>query len=484
MSNNTQPATMDNSIFDLSLELENIDINNIFGSDIKNTPKDNQKITSNKNIISTEIENKKFNVDKLTEEEAMEHIKNKDVLDCSNFSIIKEDYLLNKIEEIYGITQKDFLKNQIAKNRVIECLEPEEIFVNLTGNQKWRFKMDDAIYKQKYIDIANSNKLDNLKKLRFTEKYLMLNVDPKEKRILHDSEYFTNEVISFVLKKYDRLEDTKKAITILYDTNEYNENFFEVDVKKTDYYFQKNIREKIVKFIDDNINGDTYYSEFVKSIFNMDEQQNLKDYKMSIFKLFYEDIRTKNKILKETTIQKLLNECVTQDIIDLYKIKSIRLNNIALFKNHKYNLNLKEKYIEKEKIKNNFCKYFDIEEDEDILESTYKEKERGGYEMLFRKKGSTTNNNNKNVDQNSEDNQKVKSKSKDKSKNKNKAKTKKCFFDKINENKNEFNFNFKEINFDNGMINLKDNSRTQNMVNIKTTFKKEDKKDEQNNNNK
>lgn len=344
--------------------------------------------------------------------------------------------------------------------------------------------MDDAIYKQKYIDIANSNKLDNLKKLRFTEKYLMLNVDPKEKRILHDSEYFTNEVISFVLKKYDRLEDTKKAITILYDTNEYNENFFEVDVKKTDYYFHKNIREKIVKFIDDNINGDTYYSEFVKSIFNMDEQQNLKDYKMSIFKLFYEDIRTKNKILKETTIQKLLNECVTQDIIDLYKIKSIRLNNIALFKNHKYNLNLKEKYIEKEKIKNNFCKYFDIEEDEDILESTYNQKERGGYEMLFGKTGSTTNNNNKNVDQNSEDNQKVKSKSKDKSKNKNKAKTKKCFFDKINENKNEFNFNFKEINFVNGMINLKDNLRTQNMVNIKTVFKKEDKKDEQNNNNK
>ena len=394
---------------------------------------------------------------------------------------MKELDLLKKIQEIYDIKGEGYLKILMTNSKLFRIREPAEVYEQMSELNRWRFYNDRNIYKDRYIKIANEEKMDFYKKGRLTQKYYMLNIDPIKKGLINDREYFIEELACRIIKDFSELEKTKLEARVFYDTIMNKNDDPNIDITKSTLYFNKKLREKLIIFINDNINEKNYYGEFIRKIFVMDEQQLLNDYEINTYKVFYEDIRSKNKSLNEEKIKKMFMNCLGYEDKKIYELKAIRLYNIAHFKNFTYNLNLEAKYINKLKTKIEFYKQFDM--DNDLLDVSMEEEKMPFIENIKSKYPGLVKNDKNSEDKNEttdKNKPKERSKSKDKSKGKNNAKTKgkKCLFEKIEDAKNDNNFKFKEINFDNNTIKLKDKQKSKNEVDIKNMLKKANQEDE------
>ena len=481
MSKKNEQNKEDKIISNLDFDFGNLDINQIFGSDIKNNTNEEEKenILINKSDKKEKI--KRFTIDHLTDEEADEHIKNHNKINISNLDIMLELDLLKKIQEIYDIKGEGYLKILMTNSKLFRIREPAEVYEQMSELNRWRFYNDRNIYKDRYIKIANEEKMDFYKKGRLTQKYYMLNIDPIKKGLINDREYFTEELACRIVKDFSELEKTKLEARIFYDTIMNKNDDPKIDITKSTLYFNKKLREKLIIFINDNINEKNYYGEFIRKIFVMDEQQILKDYEINTYKVFYEDIRSKNRSLNEEKIKKIFMNCLGYEDKKIYELKAIRLYNIAHFKNFTYNLNLEAKYINKLKTKIEFYKQFNM--DNDLLDISMEEEKMPFIENIKSKYPGLVKNDKNSEDKNEttdKNKPKQRSKSKDKSKGKNNAKTKgkKCLFEKIEDAKNDNNFKFKEINFDNNTIKLKDKQKSKNEVDIKNMLKKANQEDE------
>ena len=114
--------------------------------------------------------------------------------------------------------------------------------------------------------------MEYYKRARLTHKFFMLNIDPIKKGLIDDREYFTEELVCQIVDDYKELENTKIKSRIIYDTIMETNDELQPHVLKSNLYFNKNLRINITKFIEENINENNYYSDFIKKIFTLDEE--------------------------------------------------------------------------------------------------------------------------------------------------------------------------------------------------------------------
>ena len=302
---------------------------------------DQRKLNNNININNDSTLFKKidtniltaFNIDNISNDDLIFCINNKVMINTEKLDINNELILYEKISEIFlkhnaYIIIKDLIKN-------ISLITPKTAKEIYSLKNKGGIFFDLYSYKEKepYIKKENEEKLLFLKNMYLIRKYLFLNWDV----ILHDfitnKNYFIEEYIYFNLNDYKKYEETKIKL---------EEKFNENNSKYNHYKFPTDLKNELYEFFEENMNTKNYINEFILDIYTI----NIDDIRNNMFitpeELFFNDIKKLNKNITEEIAKLIYDNCLKDDIRDLYRLKAKRKNIMGKYKYIKLNLNIKK----------------------------------------------------------------------------------------------------------------------------------------------
>lgn len=286
-----------------------------------------------------------FDISNKSSDEIKNNMIKNEIIDFKKLSIMKEIQLFDKIAEIYkGPNQSDIL-NQILFNIKFDRIKtPKEIYQKYVDTCIRYNSKPDNYNETQYKSLSDIDKLKYLTDLIYTGRYLMLNIDPKVEDFISDFDFFRNGFILINLRRFDNIFDMDVLIYLYYNNEK---------EKYKEYLFTNEEKNKIIKFINKNGNGnvDQYYSSYIDDIYNMNINNIKKNMNIKPMDLFKEDILSLNKNISDDLIESLYKEHIPSDLRYIYILKANRICFMAKYKNIIYGLNLDDNlFVDKSKI--------------------------------------------------------------------------------------------------------------------------------------
>ena len=335
----------------------------IFRNEIEEDKKRNPGIID-KFILKRKIENKiiitnpklltEINPKYITKDNIEYFIDNKIKINTNELSINNEQILYDKINDIFTNEIETYKFDGPMKFIVLKKPDnPENVYYYEKGNIINYKNLSDK-EKQYYQSKYNKEKLNFLKDYIFVKKYIFICLKPKMKqklkvKLIKDKDFFINSYILsnlFDIDSYDTIKNQAKE---------------EFDAKKPHtfiYRFDDIKKNKIKKFYQEYTSKtNKIFNEYFDLLTSFDKEVLKNNLSITPGSLFFEDIKNLNNKINQYHANELFDNCLPENIINLYNQKTHRIHLMSLFKiiQFNYEINLtpnNEKLIIENKNKN------------------------------------------------------------------------------------------------------------------------------------